>query len=181
VTATDPYAHLRADLTGIPPLEALGAAIHEPAADRRHLEQPHAPRPVVYVPDPAMPGTMMPVDADQYRAAQAAAAAATTDTAPAPGAAPQHDVWPLRMAAGGGAAAVVIGTIAMAGPHLAEAGHAAEMAGIGIAGASLGVGILVTLIKGAMNTKPPVNVNVHVTNNSRVSATASSRSHNRSH
>jgi hypothetical protein len=181
VTTTDPYAHLRADLTGMPPLEAMGAAIHEPAADRRPYEQPYAPpQRVVYVPDPHVPGTMMPVNADQYRAAQAAAAAAAETGTPNPGPAPQHDVWPLRMAVGGGATSVVIGTIALAGPHLAEAGHAAEMTGIGIAGASLGIGILVMLFKGATGPKQPVNVNVSVTTNSRVTANASSRSHHRS-
>lgn len=179
MTTADPYAHLRADLTGLPPLEAMGASIHEPAADRRPYEQPYenAQR-VVYVPDPTIPGAMTPVNADQYRAAQAAAAA-VADTAPTP-AAPAHDPWPLRMAAGGGATAVVIGTIAAAGPHLAEAGRAAEMAGIGIAGAALGVGVLVSLVKGAMGSnKQPVNVHVNLTNNTNATSHASSRSHNR--
>jgi len=121
----------------------------------------------------------VPVLADHYEATRT-----PTQPGPAeqPNTTPTRDVWPLRMATAGASASAVIGTIALAGPHLAEAGHAAEMGGLGIGIAALGTGILVSLLKGAVGSRQsPVNVSVNVTNSPHLSATASSRSHHRSH
>jgi hypothetical protein len=91
----------------------------------------------------------------------------------------QHDVWPLRLISGGGATAAVIGAIAMAGPHLAEAGHAVEMAGIGVAAGAAGIGLVTVMVKAGMSRKPSaqpnVHVNVNVTNTSSSTSTATGR------
>jgi hypothetical protein len=172
VTATDPYAALRTDLTGIPPLDAMGAHFHEPAAADRIPNT--APERVVYVPGPG--GTMVPVLADHYPQTPAAPSPAPYETAPAD---PQRDVWPKRMMAAGGSAAAVIGSIALAGPRLSEAGHAAEMGGIGIACAAAGAGILVSLVKGSMGSRQ-ARVDVSVTVAPTINATSTSRSRSRS-
>lgn len=95
---------------------------------------------------------------------------------PAQTVAPQRDVWPLRMVAGGGSIAAVLAAIGYAGPGLTQAGHAAEMAGIGVGVAAASVGGMVMLVKGSLGrqTGQNVHVNVNVTNSS--SARSSSRS-----
>lgn len=72
------------------------------------------------------------------------------------------DVWPKRMACGGGAVAAVIAALGLAGPGLNQAGHAVEMAGVGVGIAAAGTGALVLLVKGSMSRKASSNVNVHV-------------------
>lgn len=171
MTAADPYAALRPDLTGMPPLDIMGATFYEPAAaDRIPNAQPER---VMYVPGPG--GTMVPVLAEHYQ---------PTPTTPgpsyeAPPVEPQRDVWPMRMVAGGGSLAAVVGSIALAGPQLSQAGHAVEMSGIGIACAAAGAGLLVSLVKGSMGSKQG-RVDVSVTVNPTINATSSSTSRSRS-
>jgi hypothetical protein len=88
----------------------------------------------------------------------------------------QRDVWPLRMATGGGSIAAVLAAVGYAGPHLTEAGHAAEMAGVGVAATCAGIGGLVLLLGGSFGRKSEQNVNVHVNISNSVSASARSRS-----
>ncbi|MCU1617396.1 MAG: hypothetical protein JWO98_4936 [Frankiales bacterium] len=91
---------------------------------------------------------------------------------------PQKDVWPPRLLAGGISTGVVIGAIGYAGPGLGQAGHAVEMAGIGVGIACASVGALVMLVKGGMGRQAGqhVNVSVNVTNTAHGgSATAKSR------
>lgn len=178
MTATDPYAELRADLSGMPPvpgLDQMGATIHEPTAAQRLREHPQQPEAVVYVPGPG--GAMVPVLAQHYQP--------PTTTPPQPD---QHtpvntapDVWPKRLMAAGGSVAAVIGSIAMAGPHLTEAGHAVQMGGIGVAATAGGVGLLFALVKGSLGSskQAPVNLAVHVTNTSTSRSASSSRSNHR--
>jgi hypothetical protein len=91
---------------------------------------------------------------------------------------PQKDPWPPRLLAGGGATAGVIAAIGYAGPGLGQAGHAVEMAGIGVGIACASVGALVMLVKGGMSKQAGqnVSVSVNVTNTAHGgSATAKSR------
>jgi hypothetical protein len=82
----------------------------------------------------------------------------------------EPDPWPKRMLAGGASTAAVLGVVGHYGPGLSQAGHAAEMAGIGVAATCAGVGALVLLVKGGMSSKGSQSVNVHV----NVSATGGS-------
>jgi hypothetical protein len=88
----------------------------------------------------------------------------------------QRDPWPTRMLAGGASTAAVLGVIGHYGPGLSQAGHAAEMAGIGVAATCAGLGALVMLVKGGGSKSGQnvhVSVNVHATGGN---ARASSRS-----
>lgn len=93
---------------------------------------------------------------------------------------PQRDVWPARMATGGGSIAAILAVLGWAGPGLTQAGHAAEMAGIGVGGTCAGVGMLVLLLRGSLSSRSGqnVHVNVNVTAHGG-SARASSRSRSR--
>ncbi|MEJ8654764.1 hypothetical protein WKI65_43700 [Streptomyces sp. MS1.AVA.3] len=97
-------------------------------------------------------------------------------TTPEPTGPARKDPWPMRMLAGGGSTAAVLGVVGHYGPGLNEAGHAAQMAGIGVAATAAGVGALVLLVKGGLSRQAAssVNVSVNVTNSS--SSTSSSRS-----
>jgi hypothetical protein len=93
-----------------------------------------------------------------------------------PPAAHERDPWPTRMLAGGASTAAVLGVIGHYGPGLSQAGHAAEMAGIGVAATCAGLGALVMLVKGG-GSKSGQNVHVSVNVNATGgSARASSRS-----
>ena len=90
------------------------------------------------------------------------------------------DLWPKRMACGGGAVAAVIAALGLAGPGLNQAGHAVEMAGVGVGVAAAGTGALVLLVKGSMGRKAGSNVNVHVNVTATGgSATSSAKSRSR--
>jgi hypothetical protein len=89
----------------------------------------------------------------------------------------EPDKWPKRMLAGGAATSTVLGVVGHYGPGLTQAGHAAEMAGIGVAAAAAGVGALVMLVKGSLGRQAGQHVNVHV----NVTATGgNARAHSRS-
>lgn len=89
---------------------------------------------------------------------------------------PRRDVWPLRLATGGGSIAAILAALGYAGPGLTQAGHAAEMAGAGVGFTCAGIGGLVLLVKGSLGRQAGqrVEVNVNVTNS--VTASARSRS-----
>lgn len=74
----------------------------------------------------------------------------------------ERDKWPTRLICGGASTSAVLGVIGHYGPGLSQAGHAAEMAGIGVAATCAGVGALVLLVKGGMSSKSGQNVHVHV-------------------
>lgn len=180
MTTTDPYAFLRQPLTGMPPvpgLDQMGATIHEPTAAQRLATgqpQPQAPERVIYLPGPN--GSMVPVLAEHYEAA-------TTPQAPlpeqaAPGA-PERDKWPKRMLTGGASTAMVLGVLGHYGPGLSQAGHAAEMAGLGVAATAAGVGALVAFVKSSLSAKQPINLSVSVTNSNTSRSESHSRSNNR--
>lgn len=98
---------------------------------------------------------------------------------PTPPPAPaQPDVWPKRLAAGGGSLAAILAAVGWAGPGMMQAGHAVEMAGVGVGVAAASVGGMVLLVKGSIGRQPGqnVHVNVNVTNTSTSSARSSSRS-----
>lgn len=88
----------------------------------------------------------------------------------------QPDVWPKRLAAGGGSLAAILAAVGWAGPGMMQAGHAVEMAGIGVGVAAASVGGMVMLVKGSLGRQAGqnVHVNVNVTNSS--SSRSSSRS-----
>ena len=174
MTTTDPYADLRADLSGQPP---VATAVFPPG-------HPDAPPTL----DPAPPGmvwTMLPNGARALAYLPPGYEQTTTPTSPAAPAVAgpaQPDVWPKRMMTAGGSVSMVLGAIALAGPHLTQAGHAAEMTGLGVGATCLGVGGLFALVKGSLGSKhAPVNVSVNVTNTSNSRSTSSSRSSHRNH
>lgn len=156
-----------------PDFDPAGATYFEPSADRRPYEQPER---VIYVPGPG--GKMVPVLATDPMTGAPYGDRIEPD-APTTPVVVERDVWPARLLSGGGATAAVIGAIAFAGPHLAEAGHAVEMAGIGVAATAAGLGLITVLVKSGMSRKqaaqPNVNVNVTVTNTSSSTSTATGR------
>ena len=90
---------------------------------------------------------------------------------------PPPDVWPLRLAAGGGATAAVIAAVGYAGPGLGQAGHGVEMAGVGVGVACASVGALVLLVRGgAGRSGQRVEVNVNLSNVGNSSSVSSARS-----
>ncbi|MFF3730958.1 hypothetical protein ACFYXM_11695 [Streptomyces sp. NPDC002476] len=97
-------------------------------------------------------------------------------TEPEPIGPARKDPWPLRMLAGGGATAAVLGAAGHYGPGLNQAGHAAQMAGIGVAATAAGVGALVLIVKGGLSRQSGTNVNVSVNVTNSSSSTSSSRS-----
>lgn len=177
----DPYAHLTERLTAlttVPGLDQLGmgAAVHEPtAAQRAATGRPQPTERVVYLPGPG--GTSVPVLAEHYQAVTTASVAPEPHDAPA--AAAERDKWPLRMLTGGASTAMVLGVLGHYGPQLSQAGHGAEMAGIGIAATAGGVGLLVSLVKAGTSRKNPA-VTVNVTNHVNSSSTSRSASRSRS-
>jgi hypothetical protein len=61
-----------------------------------------------------------------------------------------------------------------------QAGHGAEMAGIGLGIATAGIGALFTIVKGSVGSKrAPVEVTLNLTNNVSSSSRSHSRSNNR--
>lgn len=98
-------------------------------------------------------------------------------TGPSEHAPPAPDVWPKRLAAGGGATAAVIAAVGYAGPGLGQAGHAVEMAGVGVGVACASLGALVLLVRGSGGRSGQrVEVNVNVTNSNSSSSVSSARS-----
>ncbi|MDJ0465025.1 hypothetical protein [Streptomyces sp. H27-C3] len=90
---------------------------------------------------------------------------------------PAHkDPWPMRMLAGGGSTATILGVAGHYGPGLSDAGHAAQMAGIGVAATAAGVGALFLMVKGGLSRKSGTNVNVSVNVTNSSSSSSSSRS-----
>ncbi|PZT71539.1 hypothetical protein [Streptomyces sp. AC1-42T] len=100
-----------------------------------------------------------------------------THATPEPSEPARKDPWPMRMLAGGGSSAAVLGVVGHYGPGLNAAGHAAQMAGIGVAATAAGVGALVLIVKGglARQSGTNVSVNVNVTNSSSSTSTSRSR------
>lgn len=167
MTASDPYTALRPDLTGQPPTEPMFPPGHPDAPPR--LE----PAP------PGMVWTMLPNGTQAlaylppgYEKPHEDTMATTTRPA-------ERDKWPLRMLTGGASTAMVLGVVGHYGPGLNQAGHAAEMAGLGVAATAAGVGLLVSLVKGGMGNKQPVNISVSVSNTSTSTSTSRSRSNHR--
>lgn len=99
-----------------------------------------------------------------------------THTEPEPAGPPRKDPWPMRMLTGGVSTAGVLGVVGHYGPGLNEAGHAAQMAGIGVAATAAGVGALVLMVKGGLSRQSGTNVNVSVNVTNSSSSTSSSRS-----
>lgn len=166
MTTTDPYTSLRSDLTGQPPLD-------EPVFPPGHPDAP----PVVQAAPPGMVWTLLP---DGSRAL-AYLPPGYEKTADGPPQAPKGwDKWPARMLAGGAGTSMVLGVIGHYGPGLSQAGHGAEMAGIGLGIATAGVGALLTVFKGmAGSKKAPVEVTLNVTNNVTSNSRSTSRSRSR--
>ncbi|MFF4337649.1 hypothetical protein [[Kitasatospora] papulosa] len=100
-----------------------------------------------------------------------------THTTPEPTGPARKDPWPMRMLTGGASTAGVLGVVGHYGPGLNEAGHAAQMAGIGVAATAAGVGALVLMVKGSLSRQSGTNVNVsvNVTNSSNSTSSSSSR------
>lgn len=97
-----------------------------------------------------------------------------------PVAPPRPDKWPPRLLAGGAATSAVLAVTGHYAAELNAAGHAVQMAGIGVGVACASVGALVMLVKGGAGRQAgqSVNVSVNVTA-SGGSAQASSRSKSR--
>lgn len=91
-------------------------------------------------------------------------------------AAPQRDVWPMRLATGFGGTAALAAAVGYAGPGLGQAGHAIQMAGIGVGITTVSVGALVALVKGSLARQAGQKVEVNVNVSNTVTATAKSRS-----
>lgn len=168
MTATDPYTALRPDLTGRPPLD--DGPLFPPG-------HPDAP-PTVQPTPPGMVWTLLP---DGSRAlAYLPPGYEKTEQAAAPtGPAGERDKWPLRMLTGGASTAMVLGVVGHYGPGLSQAGHAAEMAGIGVAASAAGLGALIALVKGGTARQSGARVDVRVQVNNTVhggNATANSKS-----
>lgn len=87
---------------------------------------------------------------------------------------PQRDPWPARIATTGGSLAAVLAAVGYAGPGLLQAGHAVEMAGIGVGAATAGVVLLLKSTGGRAGQGVNVSVNVTATGG-RASASARSR------
>lgn len=90
------------------------------------------------------------------------------EPAPLPERTGVRDKWPARMLAGGASTSAVLGVIGHYGPGLSQAGHAAQMTGMGVGAAAAGLGALVLLIKGSLgggsrgqNVNVSVNVSAH--------------------
>jgi hypothetical protein len=167
VTTTDPYAGLREPLTGQPPLnDATFPPGHPDAAPRREA----AP--------PGMVWMLMPDGQARLGYLPPGYEKAAGD--PASSAAAERDKWPGRMLAGGAGTSMVLGVIGHYGPGLSQAGHGAEMAGIGLGIATAGIGALFTIVKGSVGSKrAPVEVTLNLTNNVSSSSRSHSRSNNR--
>lgn len=171
MNTTDPYTALRQDLTGQPP---IGEPLFPPGHPDAPPQVPPAPAGAVW--------TMLP-NGERVLAYLPPGYEKTTD-APPPGAAAGpagRDKWPLRMLTGGASTAMVLGVVGHYGPGLNQAGHAAEMAGIGVAATAAGLGALVALVKGSMGSKQPISVNVNVSNTNSSTSTSRSRSNHRNH
>lgn len=162
----DPYAALRTDLTGQPPLA-------ETPFPPGHPDGPPSLAPA----PPGMVWTMLP-NGTQHLVYLPPGYEKTPDTTPA--AAPaERDKWPARMLSGGGATAAVIGVVGHYGQGLNQAGHGFEAFGIGLAVAVGVTGGAVMLIKGSLGSKRGAQVDVHLTVNNTVhggNATSRSRS-----
>lgn len=87
---------------------------------------------------------------------------------------PSRDPWPARIATTGGSLAAVLAAVGYAGPGLLQAGHAVEMAGIGVGAATAGVVLLLKSTGGRAGQGVNVSVNVTATGG-RASASARSR------
>lgn len=134
---------------------------------------PDAPPATVAAPPPGMAWGLSPKTGERVLAYMPQPEPQQQPPPPAP------DVWPKRMACGGGAVAAVIAALGLAGPGLNQAGHAVEMAGVGVGIAAAGTGALVLLVKGSMSRKASSNVNVHVNvtaHGGNANASAKSRS-----
>lgn len=159
-----PYTHFASALTGQPPID-----LDEPLFPPGHPDAPPAVQPA----PPGMVWTMLP-NGDRALAYLPPGYEQTANTPPPEPAG--RDRWPLRMVTGGASTAMVLGVVGHYGPGLSQAGHAAEMAGLGVAATSAGVGLLFAMVKAGIGSKQPINVSVSVTNNNTASARSRSRS-----
>lgn len=85
-----------------------------------------------------------------------------TEQTAAPAVPEQRDNWPPRLLAGGAATSAVLAVTGHYATELNQAGHAVQMAGIGVGVACASVGALVMLVKNGTGRKAGQGVNVSV-------------------
>ncbi|MDJ0342260.1 hypothetical protein QMK19_03540 [Streptomyces sp. H10-C2] len=162
--AIDPYATLRAPLTGQPPLEAAAFPSGHPDAPPQREPAP-----------PGMAWTLLPNGETRLGYLPPGYEKVTDEPVTVSAG---RDKWPGRLLSGGASTALVLGVIGHYGPALNQAGHGAEMAGIGVAATAAGIGLVVSLVKGATGSarQGRVDVTLNLTN----TVTSTSKSHHRS-
>lgn len=84
------------------------------------------------------------------------------DQPPVPAVPEQRDKWPPRLLAGGASTSAVLAVTGHYATQLNQAGHAVQMAGIGVGVACASVGALVMLVKSGTGRKTGQSVNVSV-------------------
>lgn len=102
-------------------------------------------------------------------------APASTAQQTAPASQPR-DPWPARIGVGLGGTAAVLAVAGHYAHGLGEAGHAVEMAGLGVGAVAAAGALAVAMLKGSLGTKVNVTVNNSNTGSSSTSTSSSSSS-----